>query len=267
MTSSTRPRPSRPRAAGCAAGCPLSPSPFRVRDAGDEAQRVGPCNSGGPRGCEPDGAGGAELRADLVHIACGESVDDGAAWALHQPRDKRGVCGLIGTRSARSGLSSACFGLRRGVSPRSVVYLSKPGQFARIPASVRNLPQVTHFAVTRGSELNTATLVVIHPGILLIISPDAGAATRRGQRAKAAQAAWTAWNACPDRNFCLWSQDDWEEAQFNIHGPTWVGTGWHNFPSTYNDVANSQVNRRELRQQRGNLVGPLGKRGQPLLTT
>jgi hypothetical protein len=28
-------------------------------------------------------------------------------------------------------------------------------------------------------------------------------------------------------------------------GPTYVGTGWHNFPSLYNDVANSQVNRRD----------------------
>jgi hypothetical protein len=104
---------------------------------------------------------------------------------------------------------------------------------------------VTDFAVARGSELNTATLVVIDRGILLILSPDARVATRRGERAKAARLPGDAWNACPDRNFCLWSADDWEQAQFNIHGPTYVGTGWHNFPSLYNDVANSQVNRRD----------------------
>ena len=51
---------------------------------------------------------------------------------------------------------------------------------------------------------------------------------------------------CPsDKTFCLWSQDDWEEAEWDLDGPTWVGTGWHNFSGAFNNVANSTVNRRD----------------------
>jgi hypothetical protein len=183
--------------------------------------------------------------SDCLSLDCGTPASPG-----YVPEAHGGAPVVAGLDELKAQTESGFYEVPAQVSggvvyPRSVVYLSKPGQFERMPASVRNLPQVTHFAVTRGSELSTATLVVIHPGILLIITSDTRAATRRGSRAKAAQLPGDAWNDCPDRNFCLWSQDDWEEAQFNIHGPMWVGTGWHNFPSTYNDVANSQVNRRD----------------------
>jgi hypothetical protein len=131
------------------------------------------------------------------------------------------------------------------VQPRTVVYLSKPGQFGRMPGSVRNLRLVTHFALRRGSELDSATLVVVDRGILLIVGPHARVAARRRKQARAAQSALDAWADCPDKTFCLWSQDDWEEAEWDIDGPTYVGTGWHNLSSLFNNVANSMVNHRD----------------------
>ncbi|MBA2634406.1 MAG: peptidase inhibitor family I36 protein [Chloroflexi bacterium] len=126
--------------------------------------------------------------------------------------------------------------------PRAVVYLSRPSQFGRMPASVRNLRLVRQ--VELSGEVNTATLVVIDRGITLVIPADARAAARRRPRAKAADLV-DAWNACGDRNFCVWDGDNWGGFRVTIDGPSNVGTGWHNFPTYWRNWANSMVNRRD----------------------
>lgn len=132
------------------------------------------------------------------------------------------------------------------VQPRAVVYLAKPGQFGRMPSSVRNLGLVREVELAGGSEVATAILVVIDRGILLQVIPaDTGAAARRRQRAKAAKLWAEAWTDCGDKHFCLWDSVDWEGFKFVIDGPTFVGTGWHNFSASFNNWANSMVNRRD----------------------
>jgi hypothetical protein len=125
------------------------------------------------------------------------------------------------------------------VQPQAVVYLSKPGQFARMPASVRNLRVVRDFELTLGSGLNAATLVVIDHGIMRVIPGDLAAARRRPK----AQAAHTEpWRGCSDRYFCLYGTPDWGGGIDPWCGPCYYGAGWINFSP---DFGSSMVNHRD----------------------
>jgi hypothetical protein len=123
------------------------------------------------------------------------------------------------------------------VQPQAVVYLSTAGQFGRMPASVRNLTVVRDFEMADGSEVKTATLVVIDGGILYVMSAEpVGAArglapTQRRSKAQAAHA--EPWHACSDKYFCLYPYEDW-------------GGGWWNLTGgSFNNWPDSMVNHRD----------------------
>lgn len=127
---------------------------------------------------------------------------------------------------------------RGDVQPRAVVYLAKPSQLDRMPASVRNLTAVRNFAQTAGAKPDTSTLVVVDHGIGIAIpaeQPVAGAARR--PRARAAQLAW--W--CAERTFCLSQSENYGGTIWNWDGARYAGTGWYNLGTNY---GSSMVNDR-----------------------
>jgi hypothetical protein len=125
------------------------------------------------------------------------------------------------------------------VQPHRVVYLSKPGQIERMPASVRNLRVVSDFELILGAGLNAATLVVIDHGVMRVIPGGPAAAGRR----RKAQAAHTEpWRGCSDRYFCLYGTPGWGGGIDPWCGPCYYGTGWINFSP---DFGSSMVNHRD----------------------
>jgi hypothetical protein len=112
---------------------------------------------------------------------------------------------------------------RGAVHPRAVVYLAKPGDLDRMPASVQRLPAVQDHAWTAEAGSGTDTLVVVDHGIVLVIPADRAAAAAR-PRARAA-----ALSECDARKFCIYSGEDFIGLYWEIDGPTYTGTGWHNF--------------------------------------
>jgi hypothetical protein len=126
------------------------------------------------------------------------------------------------------------------VQPRIVVYLSKPGEFGRMPASVRNLRVVRDYELSLGSGMNTATLMVIDRGLMRIIPDDLGAAQRR-PKARAAHP----WNGCNDFYHCNYDHVDFNGVIDPWYGPRFYGTGWWNLSGTFDNWANSMTNHRD----------------------
>jgi peptidase inhibitor family I36 len=147
--------------------------------------------------------------------------------------DVRAAAGLDELNAeSRSGFYEIPAPMYQGdVPPRAVVYLAKAGQVERMPASVRNLPGVRD-ELTSGLWARAATLVVIHRGVIEVMS---------------APAMWPVdqWNACGDKAFCLWDGENGAGFMLRIPGPEYVGSGWWNLSSSVNNWANSMVNRRD----------------------
>ena len=129
------------------------------------------------------------------------------------------------------------------IQPRAVVYLSTPGQFGRMPASVRNLVVVRDFETTAGSEVNSSTLVVIDRGYLHVEAADGVAAVQRRRKAQSAHSG--SWHGCLEQYFCVYGLEDWGGGTDKLWGPYWYGTGWHNWAGSLNNFADSMVNHRD----------------------
>lgn len=126
------------------------------------------------------------------------------------------------------------------VQPRAVVYLSRPGQFGRMPASVRSLGVVRDNATL--ADLGVNTLIVIDHGIMRIVPGDLKTSRRRA-KARLSQS----WHGCPNMYFCLYGAGGWGGGIDYWSGPMYYGTGWHNYAigGTWNNAASSMVNYRD----------------------
>lgn len=113
--------------------------------------------------------------------------------------------------------------LPAAAEPRAVVYLSKAGQYAQMPASVRGLRGVKDF-----TNLNAKSFIVIEAGHVLLVPNDPVAAAARRPRAKAAS------SGCPSRYFCVYGAEGFEGYPDLWYGPTYAGTEWWNYGSFFN---------------------------------
>ena len=120
------------------------------------------------------------------------------------------------------------------VQPRAVVYVSKPGELARMPASVRNLRAVRDLQPAFGSSLNAATLIVIDTGIVRVFPSSAAAARVRARKHAASKRRRVMARAadkaqCTDKYFCTWDDTGWTGFINRWYGPTYYGLGWVNY--------------------------------------
>lgn len=125
---------------------------------------------------------------------------------------------------------------RGDVQPHAVVYLSKPGELDRMPASVKNLTAVQDYGRSAKSSLDTDTVVVVDHGIVMVV-PDQRAAAAAHPRAKAARL-----EDCADRKFCIFDGENFIGLYFAADGPTYTGIGWSNFGT---NVGASMANTRD----------------------
>jgi hypothetical protein len=130
---------------------------------------------------------------------------------------------------------------RGNVRPRAVVYLAKAGDFALMPASVRNLPAVESLLEADGSDIDATTFVVVDHGIRIRIPAEAGAAASRSvghhPRARAATLPF-----CEVRFFCLFSAENYLGENWEFSGVLYAGTEWHNLGTNFGA---SQINARD----------------------
>lgn len=188
----------------------------------------------------PAAAGADSAAPRCVGLDCGSPVSPNYVPEAHgAPRPVARLDGL--TAQEESGFYEIPAPVYQGdVQPPAVVYLSKPGQFGRMPASVRSLRVVMDFETTAGSGVSAATLVVIDSGIAYVTSGDLAAAGRN-PRARAAHS----WHGCPDYYFCLYGTPDFGGGVLPFYGPDYYGQGWFNLGSSWNNIADAMVNHRD----------------------
>jgi hypothetical protein len=128
---------------------------------------------------------------------------------------------------------------RGDVQPQQVVYLAKPGQLGQAPPSVTNLSGVQSVSTSSAVRAGTANVVVIDHGISYV-APGAAAKAAKRPRAKMAADPYL---VCPERSFCVFDRPNtnFESTFVNLPGPTYAGTGWHNFGTNFGAA---QVNNR-----------------------
>jgi hypothetical protein len=143
------------------------------------------------------------------------------------------------------------------VQPRAVIYLSKPGQFGRMPESVRDLAAVKGIEPTAGSRLDAVTLVIVDSGILYQSGAGLVTAARTGAKVRAAHS----WHGCSDLYYCMYSTENWVGLMLTWYGPSYYGTGWWNINDAFwNNQAESMVNHRDGDSLMANLYNGDGDR-------
>jgi hypothetical protein len=185
------------------------------------------------------GEASAATEPQCVGLDCGSPGSPRYVPEAHG--DVRALSGLDDLRARTdSGFYEVPAPIYQGeVQPRAVVYFSSPGQFGRMPASVRDLRVVRENAAL--AELGVNALIVVDRGIMRVIPGDVRTSRRR-TRARSSQS----WHGCPNMYFCLYGSGGWGGGIDYWSGPLYYGTGWHNYAigGTWNNIASSMVNYR-----------------------
>lgn len=192
----------------------------------------------------PIASAGVDSRGNCLGLDCSVLPGGGSV-----PEARSGAPAVDGVDQLRVGRESGFYTVpapiyQGDIAPQAVVYLSKPGQLERMPASVRQLPVVRNLDLNRAPELKTSTIVIIGPGALRVYGDDVAAARQGKKQARAAHGA--SWAGCQDQNFCVYTSEGMGGVRDDIYGPTYYGTGWWNWGSgTLNNNGESMVNHRD----------------------